>query len=159
MDISNWSMSQILELPDHLFGRRYMISCGLTATGFDTLYDISELGLPERCVIWELCVVYNATVAGYGSISFAIGDQLPTTLSEFIGHEPLFPGLGLQRAGYREFAVGRGAAFNMRRLKICVSSGGRRLIIRFSALATGISIMNSSIVVSAIPRSIPEWYG
>ncbi len=80
MDIRNWPLDRIMQLPDHCFGRRWPITLLTPVVQTVTYYDISEMALPEKCVIWEL-VFYGYGVLG-GELtgwSFALGDVLPTT--------------------------------------------------------------------------------
>lgn len=158
-NISNWGWGQLMELPDHFFGRRFMVGCASLSAGIDVLYDISELALPEKCVIWEVQIGYVAAAAGYGTISLALGDQLPVDDAGFHSHQALFPDIGVQGVGHREIAVGRGGMFNIRRLKVGVDASGRRLIMRFNALSSSISLMEVMLTVSSVPRSLPEWFG
>lgn len=158
MDISNWSWGQILELPRHLLGRRFPIGCSAFAVGLGEEYDISEMGLPERCVIHELLVTYAAEAVNFGNCSLALGDVLPTTDDEFNGMEQLFKDVGLRTGLRRDITAGMATEISLRNLKIGVNAGGRRLIMRYGAIFSGVTKMDAVITVSSVPRSLPEWF-
>lgn len=157
-DISNWGWGQILELPDHLFGRRFSIGCSGVLAAAGTVFDLSELGLPERCVIWELNTRYVADIPGFGNCSLALGDQLPTTDAQFNAMEQLFPDIGTRVDERRDFSISCGAQSALRGLKVGVNAGGRRLVLRYNTFFAAISKMECEIVVSSAPRSLPEWF-
>ncbi len=54
MDIRNWPLSQIMQLPDAAFGRRWPVGLAYAFAGAGAEFDISEAALPERFVIWEV---------------------------------------------------------------------------------------------------------
>lgn len=157
-DISNWGWGQILELPDHLFGRRSVVGCSLFEIGGGTGFDVSMLGLPEKCVIWELRGSYVTSEAGVGIFSIALGDHLPANDAEFNLLETLLPDLGRPVDGRREIAITSGSSFNLAQLKVGVDSGGRRLVVRFLSSVVTLAYCDVSLVVSSVPRSIPEWF-
>lgn len=158
-DISNWGWGQIMELPDHLFGRRYSVGCEGNMVFTNTVYDISETGLPEKCVIWELQTILSSATGGHGFVSLALGDQLPANDAEFDSLEQLFPDLGVLAGRRRDFSLSNYARFELRMLRLNKDSQGRRLVMRYSRAVTGVSQLNAVITVSSIPRSLPEWFG
>ncbi|GAH58066.1 unnamed protein product, partial [marine sediment metagenome] len=94
MDIRNWPMDRIMQLPDECFGRRFLVSCSLAYADAGSTFDISEIALPEACVLWSLNVAwYNEDTATH-YIRLALGDQLPATVAMMDALEPLISGLG-----------------------------------------------------------------
>ena len=63
MDIRNWPMNRIMQLPDCCFSRRWPVGVSWLGEAVSVGYDISEAGLPERCVIWEAGFVLLALAA------------------------------------------------------------------------------------------------
>ncbi len=157
MDIRNWSMDQILQLPDHCLSRRYSVFTSLQMVGDDSQWDISELGLPDRAIIHELNIYGAAAFGKYTSVRLALGDQLPTTTAEMDGLEPLFPGMGLQGPDPRSFLVDSGGTLSLRRLKMFLPAQGRRMVMECVAGTGHIIFVIAAIVVSAIPTEVPDW--
>ncbi|GAH72945.1 unnamed protein product, partial [marine sediment metagenome] len=58
MDVRNWPADRIMQLPDHCFGRRWLVSVIGARSEIGPAFDISEAGLPEWTVIWNLTLWY-----------------------------------------------------------------------------------------------------
>ena len=132
MDIRNWSQSQIMQLPDHMFGRKFLVSCAIEATMDETTYDISELALPEDCVIWEFWMYSYAVASKFIEIGLALGDQLPTSAAMFNALDPLFHGLGVDGPEPRTIPIDNQGSFRFNRIRMPLRAAGRRLVLRIS---------------------------
>lgn len=158
MNINDWPIGKILQLPDHVFGRRFTLSCSLQCATGAAVWDISEIALPERCVLWEVDV-YSAIMTGpLMWYRMAIGDQLPTTVAEMDGLEPLIHGMGVDGPEPRRIWFPRETDWRINRLKFPISAAGRRLVIECGSGETANPMFMVTIVVSTIPRDIPECY-
>lgn len=158
-DISNWGWGQLLELPDHLFGRRYCVGCSVAAVLPGTYFDISEMALPEKAVIWCVHAQFASTALGFATVSLALGDQLPANDAEFNQLEQLLPDIGYHVLTRRDFHFGSESPFILCDMKLCVDTHGRRLVMRAMKTLPGSHFIESSIAISSIPRSLPEWFG
>jgi hypothetical protein len=158
-NISNWGWGSLLELPDHLFGRRFSVGCYVTIPTGGSGYDVSEMALPEKAVIWEMCICASNASADFGSISMALGDQLPADDAAFNRMEQLFPDLGRSVGTRRDIYVFRNCACSLSRLKVGIDTQGRRLVLRYHQIAGELAFAEVGLVVSSVPRSLPEWFG
>lgn len=146
-----------MQLPDCCFGQKFVVSCDLNAPDGTSVWDISEVGLPDVCVIWEVNIFwYYAKLRG-DFIRIALGDQLPTTVLMMEQLEPLINGYGRQGAGPRAIHgyvyVGQ-EQINMRKV---VNAQGRRLVIQGTATVGGDMHVRVWTVVSSIPTEVPDW--
>jgi len=145
-----------MQLPDCCFGRRWPVSvASRTALAID-YFGISNAGLPEQMVIWELNLHVQSLSAVYVEMSLALGDVLPTTLAEFDANEVLFRDLGqliALRPAVRVAFIPYSFGINMR---MPVASKGRRLIGRFLGSALVATFSMATIVVSSIPTEVPD---
>lgn len=156
MDIRNWSMDQLMMLPDSCFGTRRVISmCGegiITAPAF----DICETGLGERTVVWGAGVWNVKTSLTATFARFKLGDQLPATLAEFDALEDMFPELSCV-AGYRSILVNLGENgllwFPMRRL---YQTAGRRIVAALGVVGLSAAVGMCAIEVSSVPTEVPD---
>lgn len=156
MDVRNWSMDQILMLPDHCLSRRYSVFVTISTTPLETEWDISELALPDKAIIHEFGILCTGGFGKLATARLALGDQLPIATATMDALEPLFMGLGRQGAEPRTFQVGAGEYFHLDRLKMYVPAQGRRLILETTA-ETGVEIdITAVIVVSACPTEVPD---
>ena len=158
MNIAKWNDAELMKLPDHLFGSRFVVSCEAAMLGVGQTFDMSEIALPERCVIWELirdCPMPSGVGDGY---RLALGDQLPTTHAQFMALDPLISGLGAQGPEPRLISqryVGVGAS--VRNIKQFIRPAGRRLVVEAHA-STGPMWVIILLVVSSVPQEIPDWF-
>lgn len=158
MDISSWGWGQLLELPDHLFGRRFCVGCAIQHSTPGLGFDISVTALPEKIVIWEAVTCISALTADFANISLALGDHLPANDAEFDDMEQLFPDLGFLVGRHREIYGFRNCSISFNALKTGVETVGRRLVLRYDQTLGEASLAQVGLVVSAVPRSLPEWF-
>jgi len=158
MNISDWPISKIMQLPDEAFGRRFLISCMKKVSAQTTVWDISELGFPEICVIWEMQLLTWEAEASRTEFRVALGDHLPTTTAEVDVLEPVFPGLGLTGAEPRVITSKEWTGIVTRKLKLPIRTSGRRLVVEFTNTWTQTTVMTCILTVSSIPKDIPSWF-
>lgn len=156
MNIRDWPIDRIMQLPDNCFGTRFLVSC--TADGGDENHgwDISEIALPERCVVWEMQWFFDTIRYQVDFFRIVLGDILPASAAEVDALEPLFPGLGIQGASPRLITCLGYAENGIKTLRFPVMSKGRRLIIEVRRDAVGGGRMTVVIVVSSIPTEVPD---
>jgi len=156
MDVRNWSLDQIMQLPDHVFGRRFLIYCSSRPAAGSAGYDISEIAFPELCIIWELLI--DCTISDTKRLVFkiALGDQ-PIAAAGLIEQlEPLFPGLGEQGPEPREIHYKGNKIVRWNKLRIPVRTAGRRMVVEFTNTDEASASGSVGIVVSSVPREIPD---
>ncbi len=156
MDIRNWPLDKIMQLPDNLFGQHWPVGISVFHETELLLYDISEMALPEVMVIWEMNYIYCQATLGAGECSLALGDVLPTTDAQFDALEPLFRDLGqlvFPRRHLVAQAVGGTRRMNMRK---AVHTAGRRLVGRFEFAGPLTQWGQAYLVISSIPKEVPD---
>lgn len=156
MDIRNWSLDQVMQLPDHCFGRRWPIVLIKTALGPGVAWDISDMALPEQCVIWEVFWWINADEFMDYLIDMRLGDHLPAAAGEFIVMEPLFRDFGLHtNNGYSIVPAWNGAFYRLS-VRMPIAAAGRRLVVQFYNTLSGSVYGGAGIVISSIPKEVPD---
>lgn len=156
MDVSQWGLGDIMQLPDCCFGRRWPIAVTLNLDTGARDYVISDTGLPEVGVIWAAWLTGGGLTFGTQSAVLRLGDELPATAAAFGLLEPLFRGIeGLAevRSEIWGSAMGVGVVIPMR---LPVASGGRRLVCELFNPGTQYSRVQAGIVVSGVPRGVPD---
>lgn len=157
MNIRNWPMNRIMQLPDYCFGRRFIVSAAPAAPAGGAGWDISEIALPERFVIWEFFCWWINIEALFLSWRLALGDILPTTIAEMDALQPLFPGLGVQGAEPRALSPLPYRIFMRWQIRQSVVAAGRRLVAELTSVPSKQGRIQVAIVVSSIPTEVPEW--
>jgi len=125
-------------------------------TPLSTQWDISELALPDRAILYEFNILGVGVFGKVVSCRLALGDQLPTATAEMDRLEPLFSGFGQQGADPRSFDAAAGMSLHLDRLRLMVPAQGRRLILETTALTGMIVFVLVGIVVSGIPTEVPD---
>ncbi|MBA7674184.1 hypothetical protein ES703_82391 [subsurface metagenome] len=156
MNIRNWPMDRIMQLPDCCFGRRWPMSLYVAGVSDTPGYDITELALPEMAVFWSLVwwVAYSDGVVSY--MRLALGDSLPTAAAQMTALEPLFPGMGVTGAEPRNILIGsasRGARLTMR---MPVRAAGRRPVLEVVSGEAKSCVLHVILEVSSAPTEVPD---
>lgn len=157
MDIRNWPLDKIMQLPDCCFGRRWPISVSFHQPVVAEVFDISKTALPEKCVIWEVFYYAYGEDVDYARVALALGDQLPADMAAFDLNEQIIHQLGRHSQIEYLMYIGANSGPLVIPLKIPLAAGGRRLIGRFENLALGFQFFLAGIVVSSVPTEVPDW--
>lgn len=157
MNISQWPINKIMQLPDWCFGRRFCVSTNTRAYSGETSWDISEVALPEKAVLWQAVLHPSYIDSSSASCRVALGDVLPTTMAEMDALEPLLPGLGQQGAEPRLILVYNTSGALDLRLRMPISSAGRRLVVEATAIAEKSTFIMVVLTISSIPTEVPDW--
>ncbi len=156
MDIRNWPMDKIMQLPDACFGRRWMVGLGFTLAGAGAVFDFSEAALPDRCIVHEISLAAESVNSATIHIRLALGDILATSDAEFAAHELLFGGINSRDDHMGEFEVSAGAGQSIIRIREPIAPQGRRLsgrAIRDIGTSVGGTVI---LVISSIPNEVPD---
>ena len=157
MDIRNWPVGRIMQLPDWCFGQRYPVCCNPQSYNDALGWDISEISLPESFVLWEFLWDNYAQTGAGDYIRVALGDQLPTSHAMFMLNEPLIQGLGEQGAEPREIHGYFYSSLHIHNIRKHYKSSSRRLVCECYAAADKSNHTNIVIVVSPVPTEVPDW--
>lgn len=156
MDIRNWPLGRIMQLPDHCFGRRWAVSVAQANEASQTNYDISEVALPDVGVMWEVGIYGFGAIGQLCTIRLAIGDQLPAAAAEMDRLEPLIMGLGFQGADPRRIRLQWATPMVAVDLRMPIQAQGRRLVMEVVTDAGQVMDVICVIVVSGVPTEVPN---
>jgi len=157
MNISNWPVSRILQLPDCCFGQRYVVSVSGDRKAFGDWFSMSEIAFPSQCVIWEYSVYFAGQHVDGAYWRLALGLEEPADTAEFSLLEPLIPGFGLPGVDPKQMWQGYGQNFAMRGLRLYRETQGRRLVLQCHGAAGATTYVFVAVVVSSLPKEVPEW--
>ncbi len=158
MDISNWPIEKIMQLPDECFGSRWPVLFSNPVGVRAVEYFLSELSLPDRCVLWGLQYMTfpdnTDLYSAIGLYAFRLGTQVVTTDSEFNALENLLPDVGELFGGVRIFRDMLGFPS----LRLPVNAQGRKVVLRIENRLLQTLNFSCALVFSGIPREIPDCY-
>ena len=156
MDFRSWPLNKIMQLPDECFGSRWPIFFAGGVAAANTGYYISEMALPERCVIWELFI--HLTSQGGMAIEnwdmdfiYKLGDQLPTA-ANLAAMETLFKGVDFIQAAEKTLRPFSGVL----RMRMPVASSGRRICLAARNNDTEYVTGHTGLVISSVPTEVPD---
>ena len=156
MDIRNWSLDQIMQLPDNCFGRRWPIFLTLQGAAASPRFALSPQGLPDRCVIWELEMAMAHTALITGELWLRLADAVPGNWAEFTAKDLLLPRPGTDGVVNESYYTASNVYIGYHSLRMPVESQGRRIIL---GINNGILVnvqLQVCVVVSAVPKGVPD---
>ena len=156
MDIRDWSLDKIMQLPDCCFGRRWLVSCAEYSVADTDVFAIVKTGVPDRAVIWELCVSVYFSMTMSVIIEFAWADTLPTTGAQWSALQKMFPCQGVQDGVDFNLFGGAGGDLVFRRLKVVSPASSLKPCVRIDGLTTPVKGVCASLIVSSIPKEVPD---
>lgn len=156
MDLKNWSFDQLMMLPDCCFGTRWPIGVAVVGAVVSPKFDIAEMPLPERCIIWELAALYHEETLLKAQFELRLGDTLPLTWAAFQEYELLFKGVRTLAAPGGPIYIVSTMSVNWQNFKLPVAAAGRRLVIGVDAGQAVNNTVQAVVTVSSIPREVPD---
>ncbi len=158
MDISNWPMDRIMQLPVDCLGTRFTIifSDAQPAVGDDIYFN--NLALTDRCVLHEIhASIGSSTVnvsSPIASLALVLANRQPANLTEFLTHDNLLTGIDEETSDIQQFRT----PMHLTRLKLPILAQGRKVALKFSIEGVFAAHFNVALVFSSIPREIPDFY-
>lgn len=157
MNISQWPISRIMQLPDYCFGPRWPVELSMAGEALASKFDISKMALPETCVIWELAAVLHSAELFEGAFELRLGDQLPASWPAFQELELLFSGVRTILPPGAVIYLTSMTSVNWQNLKMPVRAAGRRLVLGIRSGTCNGHFIQVALTVSSIPREVPDW--
>lgn len=157
MDVKNWSVDKIMQLPDWCFGRRWWVGTYIgTAAGAVTYFQIEEQ-LPERFIVWMMMVSGTDRTAGTGiDLTLRMSAQVPDAES-ILRHRRIFPGIALGTMMY-EFFLDDKPGTLIGGMRNVVEARGERVGGAFKIRNETATCENMiALLISSFPREVPEW--
>ena len=144
-------------LPDWCFGTRWSTGLYVTCPATDPAWDISELSLPQACVLWEVVFWTCQSLAVGDYFRLALGFQVPTSLAMMNALDPLLPGVGVPGPEPRHI-VGMGNGFGMRfTMRQMIQANGRKVVLELNPATLVNKEIQVILVFSSVPREVPDW--
>lgn len=157
MNVEKWPLEKIMQLPDCAFGRRFLVSCEVKGYGAAVKFDMAEIPFPDRMVIWQVSIeaYYMSDLESY--IRLALGEQIVTSEAMFMLLDPLIYGYGYQGPEPRIISFFTNYGQTSLLLRMPIETKGQRLLMMSSSEDTKHAKCRVSVVVSSIPKEVPEW--
>lgn len=157
MNIEKWTVDKIMQLPDHVFGERYLISCELAVSGDNIAWSISEYSFPNKAVLWSVNVMWAYSSVTTAFVRMGMAMKIPTSAAQMDQSLPILPECGRVGTKPRKlygFQYNGMEAYFIRKL---IQPQGRKLVIESNAWTDKAIVIRVGAVVSAIPKEVPDW--
>ncbi len=156
MDIRNWPLDRIMQLPDHCFGRRWPVGLGFTLATGAAEYDMAEGALPDRMVVWGVNITAEGSPTATNHIELAMGDRAPKTEAEVELLEKIFTGIKASDGDFGQFEATPAGGSMLTNLRMPVASQGRRLVGQCKRHVGASVAATIIIIISSIPNEVPD---
>jgi hypothetical protein len=156
MNIKDWPLDQVMQLPDHVFGRRFpLVFKGQVGSGAAE-FAMSGLSLPDRAVLWEVDILGSTTSAQgarsvYGA-GFAFATKLPTSTAEFAALPQFLPGSDILASGVPVFFL----PTHMHNIRFPVAAMGQNVAVMAQNIGTLTINWIVTTIWSGIPNEVPD---
>lgn len=157
MDISKWDIERVMQLPDWCFGWRFPVCTAIESSTGALTWDISEVSLPERAVLWELVFYSPRGYTTMDSIRIGLAHQIPTSQAQMDKSTELLKGFGRLISGRRILKLYGAEVPSMRMLRMPVETGNRKLVLEVKATTGNNSQVILMTVWSSLPKEVPDW--
>lgn len=157
MDIRSWGYSRIMQLPDCVFGQRWLLISSFRVAAETRAFVINSQPMGEDVVLWGLEVYgrFNASTAS--GFKIALGERVPATEAAFNEMERLFKGDLENVVDEGLVLIGtHGNPIWKCRLPLHVS--GRHFVMQYyNAHATDAIVVTFAFEISSMPTEVPDW--
>ena len=156
MDISKWPLNKIMQLPDHCFGRRFSIILGGRVDTGVTTFLLSELALPDVCVLHEIS--FHGSAEGLDrsipsfQASIKLSDQVFVLAADVALLDDLLTGVDERMAGVAYVR----SPLHLTRLRLPIFAQGRRVLARVHESLSVAGYFSLGLVFSSIPKEVPD---
>lgn len=157
MDISKWSIDDVMKLPDYAFGERWPVSVNIRSGGAGSWFALSPAALPATMVVWELSIFFADGATDPDVVRIFLADVLPASTPAALACEALIPGLGIPEAGPGTIYYAWYGDFVHWSMKKIVRANGRKLGLSYVSAAPGNFRVMVVAVISSVPKELPEW--
>lgn len=157
MDIREWPLDKLMQLPDWCYGSRWAIITNIRVAGVETLQWLVKDPLPDKIILWELGTFRCTVPAIYSWIKFSLGDHEPKNAADFDTFEPLFWGdLNNEvKSGAIYLNPTETIQISMKR---GIETKNKQFAIQtYNAHASSYMVVSAKFIISSIPTEVPDW--
>lgn len=157
MDVSQWPVGKLMQLPDWCFGTRWWVGEYMGSTGGLAYYRKGEETLPQKMVVWGVllsCYSANCIVAIRATIR--MGTSTPTSAEEMNLLDRVLKGISISTITYELFVNQNGVTWIDAGRQL-VEANGRSLVLLTNGDQSNAYEMTVGLLISTLPTEIPDW--
>lgn len=157
MDISNWSLDKILELPDWCFGKRWWVGTYVGTLNDEASYFLIEESVPDKFVLWDVVVSTTGhRDAEHANVTLRLCRQVPTS-TNIKEYRRLMTNLSNRTQTYDVY-LPPVALSHLGPMRNLVEADNDQIGGCLKLVGEGADCENSvACLISGIPREVPDW--
>lgn len=156
MDITKWPLNKIMQLPDHVFGRRWPIFAQPLVPSLFLFDFLLSDPLPERIVLWNIHVSMTKAFGEAHWFKLALGDHEPMNDAEFDAFERVFPGNLSSDISEGSILIPGQMVLNIP-MRLSIETMGRRFALQvWNGYGVTQVYFGFTFLISSIPKEIPD---
>lgn len=157
MDISKWSLSEVMQLPDHAFGERYWVGEYMGGTGGVVERKIGADVLPKKFVVWGVLTSCNSPSCIQAMrVTIRLCDALDALTVDCSPFERLLKNISTRDIVYELYVNANGVDWIPIDRQLVLPSF-RRLGFITNGDQSNTYEMTVGVLISDVPREVPDW--
>jgi len=157
MDIRDWPIARIMQLPDWCFGRRWWVGEYMGATNGRAFYNMGDENLPDWFVVWGILIsARSPNCLEALRLTMRLGTVLPAAPADVNGMDRILEGVSIPTVTY-EFYPNQNGVDWINCDRIVHESQGRRLVMIANGDQTIAYEMTAGMLISSVPKEVPDW--
>ena len=157
MDIRDWPIDRIMQLPDWCFGRRWLVLSCYSIIQATTAQWLVDDPLPERTVLWGFGIQGQYSPSSTSWLKLALGDHEPANDAEFDAFDRLFHGQLDNATEEGAIWLGWHSSVWWPMRKPLETAGKRFACQSANTHATVSTRLNLGFLISSVPKEVPDW--
>lgn len=158
MDVTGWTIEQRIRLPDWCFPNRQLIGCyGSNNVGGSDMFFISEIALPDQCILWEFhyFTLVTGNESGYGRAGLRA--NVPANVAQMNTAQEFYPYFGMSMAGPNMLPNKTGTTVTgIVSFRKGIITGGKKLVLQIHNNVDK-CIVQVALLVSGLPTDMAGW--
>lgn len=157
MNVRNWPLGALMQLPDCCFGPRWPIGVDMSLAGAAIAVQMSVGVFPDKAVIWEVLLDSDCKEVGHFYLLMAFADHENYTIGEVYTLPPVLRGLYRRGEPNGLFEFDTYARIALRNLKMPVETQNKHLLVVLRNIDQITTRLRVWITVSSVPTEVPDW--
>lgn len=160
MDVSGWTVDELMRLPDWCFGNRELYGCRVANNVPNTgKWFISTIALPDPACIWSGGIFISENDHQFSHVRWGLRSAVPTSEAEMNSCINFLPEFGNPAYAPPRILLPAVEGFNIQlQIRKGVVTGGTKFVCEGFLHAAGTMLtLTMYIVASGMPTSMASW--
>lgn len=159
MDVSDWPVDKIMQLPDWCFGRRWWAGTQCYKADGKVSYGYAEERFPDAFVLWAVMVTcYSPSMTEAMKLTLRVAAQPFVDMETVRAADRLLK--GTSRIGlWMDLYVGPNEVTYISDIRQYCHYPNKRLAVEANGDQTNLYYCDVNVLISSVPKQIPDYLG